>query len=610
MLTAVATCLGLVATGATQQASAAACATRTMYVVAHADDSLLFLSPQLLHDAQNGACIATVYLTAGDNGWGIPHMNTREAASNNAMAQMAGVADTWTRTTTSANGHNVVTDTLQGNPNIVQLWLRLPDGNTDGSGFSVNGSESLQKLWQSRISTIHPIDGTAGYTLQGLEDTLLSLMNIYQPRSIYTQDYMANYGDNDHSDHITTGYVARATSQRYQTQHSLTAYLGYDGQFRPQNVSGADLTGKTNAFNAYDAVDDVCNPSCTGTQYGEWLKREYVTGSETGPLSNQAPVANAGGNQTVNEGATVTLDGSGSHDPEGVGLTYAWSQTGGPAVTLSSTTVAKPTFTAPSTTVTMTFQLVVNDGSLDSPPSIATITVSGSNQAPVARAGPTQSVATGATATLDGSASSDPDNNPLTYRWTQVSGTPVTLSSSTAVKPTFTAPTSAGSLGFQLVVNDGLLNSAPSTVTVTVTSSGNMALTATATASSADTNAGQGAAKAIDGVVDGYPGNYSREWATNGGGAGSWLTLTWGSAQTLSQIVLHDRPNSSDQITSATLTFGDGTVIPVGALPNDGTGLVIPLPNISTTTVTLTVTAVSGGTSSIGLAEIEASLAG
>jgi hypothetical protein len=89
---------------------------------------------------------------------------------------------------------------------------------------------------------------------------------------------------------------------------------------------------------------------------------------------NQAPTANAGPDQTVNEGATVTLDGSNSTDPDGSITSYLWTQTAGTSVTLSDATAAKPsdataakpTFTAPDVGPdgeTLTFQLTVTDDS-------------------------------------------------------------------------------------------------------------------------------------------------------------------------------------------------------------------------------------------------------
>jgi hypothetical protein len=71
--------------------------------------------------------------------------------------------------------------------------------------------------------------------------------------------------------------------------------------------------------------------------------------------------------------------------------------------------------------------------------------------------------------TLDGSGSSDPDGDTITYKWTQTAGTTVTLSSSTVAKPTFTAPAAAGTLTFSLVVTDSKgLASSPATTNVTV----------------------------------------------------------------------------------------------------------------------------------------------
>jgi len=198
-----------------------------------------------------------------------------------------------------------------------------------------------------------------------------------------------------------------------------------------------------------------------------------VTANVTVKYVNHTPVANAGPNQTVGAGSLVTLDGSASFDPDGDVLTYQWSQTGGPTVTLSNSTAVKPTFTAPpvsSGSTTLTFQLTVSDGALTSS-ALVTITDEHVNHPPVANAGPNQTVNDTKLVTLDGSGSSDSDNDPLTYAWNQVSGTSVMLSNSTAAKPTFTAPvvsSSGATLVFQLTVTDPGLLSSSATTTVTV----------------------------------------------------------------------------------------------------------------------------------------------
>ena len=82
---------------------------------------------------------------------------------------------------------------------------------------------------------------------------------------------------------------------------------------------------------------------------------------------NEAPTADAGLDQTnISEGATVTLDATASSDQDaGDTLTYEWTQTGGPNVTLSDAAAASPTFTAPTgltQNATLEFTLQVTDG--------------------------------------------------------------------------------------------------------------------------------------------------------------------------------------------------------------------------------------------------------
>jgi hypothetical protein len=89
-----------------------------------------------------------------------------------------------------------------------------------------------------------------------------------------------------------------------------------------------------------------------GTSWGGWSEASW-----TFP-ANQPPVADAGDDQTLEQtsytGADVTLDGSGSYDPDGDPLTYDWTWDGG------SATGVNPTLTFPLGTTTVT--LTVSDG--------------------------------------------------------------------------------------------------------------------------------------------------------------------------------------------------------------------------------------------------------
>jgi len=189
---------------------------------------------------------------------------------------------------------------------------------------------------------------------------------------------------------------------------------------------------------------------------------------------NQTPVANAGADQIVNEGVLVTLDGTGSADPDGNTLTYLWAAPAG--VTLSSATTSKPTFTAPEVTTDTdyTLSLVVNDGFVNSTSDNVKITVKQVNKAPTANAGADQIVNEGVLVTLDGTGSTDTDGDILTYSWTAPAG--ITLSSATASKPAFTAPevTADTDYTFSLVVNDGSVNSNSVNVKITVKNNPNV----------------------------------------------------------------------------------------------------------------------------------------
>ncbi|MGI9237659.1 MAG: PKD domain-containing protein [Woeseiaceae bacterium] len=185
-------------------------------------------------------------------------------------------------------------------------------------------------------------------------------------------------------------------------------------------------------------------------------------GSGGGGTTNSAPIA-AASDQTVDEQTTVTLDGSASSDPDGDTLGFNWIQTGGVSVNLANTTAAQATFESPDVGIgqstTLTFQLRVSDsnGAINS--ANVDVVVNGvTNTDPVVSAGANRATTEQATVSFAGTATDSDIGDVLSYAWTQVTGTAVTIINDDQLTASFVAPAvGAGgeTLTFQLAVNDG-----------------------------------------------------------------------------------------------------------------------------------------------------------
>jgi hypothetical protein len=181
---------------------------------------------------------------------------------------------------------------------------------------------------------------------------------------------------------------------------------------------------------------------------------------------NHAPTANAGADKDVNKGSQVSLDGTASSDPDGDALYYSWAQVSGPAtVSLSGSQTSKASFMA-STVGTYEFSLVVSDGKVYSTSDTVVVRVISLNNPPIADAGTDMNAYVGDDVVLNSSASYDPDADPITYTWSQVSGASVQIFNGTTATPFFT-PTTSGVFAFKVTVSDGQVSSTD-TVTITV----------------------------------------------------------------------------------------------------------------------------------------------
>jgi LmbE family N-acetylglucosaminyl deacetylase len=243
--------------GVADNTNASAADRATLNIVAHEDDDLLFLSPDLLHAIQAGRNVRTIFLTAGDSGTGADHWQSRESGVQAAYAQMCGVANSWIQADAGIAEHPIPVFMLSGHPSVSVAFMRLPDGNIDGSGFASTNHKSLQHLWVGSISTIDAVDGSSSYSKATLISTLTGLMSSFQPDQINTQDFVGTYGDGDHSDHHSVAYLVQAAVQQYTTPYILTGYEGYTTSFRLANITGVDLTAKQDAFYAYAHHDRV-----------------------------------------------------------------------------------------------------------------------------------------------------------------------------------------------------------------------------------------------------------------------------------------------------------------------------------------------------------------
>lgn len=272
----------------------APCATRPdrqMSVVAHHDDDLLFLSPDLITSLRSGACLRAIYLVASDyhgEKTRESYLLAREKGLRAAYARAVGRSvDEWHEGTVTINGHDLPLFTLGDQLSVVEF--RLPDNAASYTGpHGVVRPGGLGRLYDDD-ERLQDYYGRNSYDRKELIATLSAAIDDVDPGVVRTTDPSADeHGGTDyidyHVDHVRTARLVGDAVARLQRRPQLDYYVDYANRYAARNLPTQVVSDKLDLFRTFAYYDtDICGPnvateSCTTSgQYFVWSNNEFRT---------------------------------------------------------------------------------------------------------------------------------------------------------------------------------------------------------------------------------------------------------------------------------------------------------------------------------------------
>jgi LmbE family N-acetylglucosaminyl deacetylase len=252
-------------------------ADRIMLVVAHQDDNIMVMVPDLVNALRAGKAVQTVFVTSGDAGFTCDaYTEGREQGAKLALARLLGVQSRWSEEERSVNGKRVRFSFL-ANSAVSFAHIGLPNPGL----FSAQPPEgALAKLWSREIAQVStlPYDGRSrldNYTREDLIEVLRALMVQFAPKDVRTLDASQQqlpYYPFEHVDHMGSAMFAFAAFQRYTLADSVTFYPLYSVLFQSENLSSSSTSLRRDMFDTYrqhDPAPCATESSLTTTICGE-----------------------------------------------------------------------------------------------------------------------------------------------------------------------------------------------------------------------------------------------------------------------------------------------------------------------------------------------------
>lgn len=266
----------------------------SVYVCAHPDDCVLFMNPNLYDDiAEGSGKVVMLYLTSGDGGEafsisGSSYPYVREMA---AIEATEWAADINAKTPWPHRRRQIVkfgrhTAERVSYANTVSYFLRLPDGDMYGEGFTHNRHASMKKLKDGTIARLATVDRKNSY--RGWKELVGTLGAIIaqetQPGETVALHLSQTDGDanpGDHADHLAgaAAMLSAIEGDRSGRCYRLYEHLDYVVAEMPPNLEGADLQNKIGSFAVISATQSrfLTEESHWDKKHLPFLPRNYFT---------------------------------------------------------------------------------------------------------------------------------------------------------------------------------------------------------------------------------------------------------------------------------------------------------------------------------------------
>ncbi|MFJ7272440.1 PIG-L family deacetylase [Streptomyces sp. NPDC099050] len=237
-----------------------------LQVVAHPDDDLFFMNPDLSRSISTGIKVATVYLTSGEadgrNEAHSPHLQDpkgpadraayAEARQNGIRAAYAQMAtgdrtSAWQRRSIpTVGGGSAEVDVLVARPEVNLVWMQMREARS----ISGNNPDSLRGLWDGKVPALGsqltsgtPVETAFSYDKDQVVEAIAAIFARYRPTTIRTQDPTPGRSRSggaflDHQDHMYGARFVQAATERYakstdRPHFSVQNYVSYPNSALP-----------------------------------------------------------------------------------------------------------------------------------------------------------------------------------------------------------------------------------------------------------------------------------------------------------------------------------------------------------------------------------------